>query len=210
MKQKMIGMIGALAVSAVLIQPNRTMAAKPASTVSLADMKAQLTLLQDNITSAVNALQQVKESAKSESDLKKAAAYFESRFKALESQVETVRKQAVVTKARSKEHYESWQKELTEVENPKIREKAQARFTESKKEFDKIIASAERTKEEALPFVSDVKDIVLYLDADLSEDAVDSLSSTIWKLGNRSRAVIGSIADLNEQIDRTIKSLPKK
>jgi hypothetical protein len=37
---------------------------KPASTVSLADMKAQLTLLQDNIASAVNALQQVKESAR--------------------------------------------------------------------------------------------------------------------------------------------------
>jgi hypothetical protein len=208
----MIGMICALAVGAALAQPNpaAAQAAKPTSTVSLADMKRQLTLLQDNIASVINVLQQVKESAKNPSALEKAAADFSNRFKALETQVETVRKQAVMSKARAKEHYDSWQKELTALQSPAIREKAQARFTESKEEFDRIIATAERAKEEALPFVSELKDIALYLDADLSQDAVRSLSNTIWKLGNRSRSVIGSLGDVIEQIDRTIKSLPKK
>jgi len=38
---------------------------------------------------------------------------------------------------------------------------------------------------------------------------VKSLSGTTWKLGNRSKSVVGSIRDVVEQIDRTIKSLPK-
>jgi hypothetical protein len=210
MKHKMISMICALAVGAAVAQPATAQSAKPASTVSLADLKSQLTLLQDSIASTVNVLQRVKESASNEAALKKAAADFASRFKTLEAQVEAVRKQAVVAKAQSNQHYDSWQKDLTAVQNPRIREKAQDRFAESKEEFAKIIATANEAKDKALPFVSELKDIVLYLEADLSEDAVKSLSNDIWKLGNRSKSVIGSIGDVNEQIDRTIKSLPKK
>lgn len=212
MKHKMMGTICALAAGAALLLPTAATAqgGKPASTVSLADMKNQLRILQDNITSAVNVLQQVSESAKNEAALTKAAADYANRFKTLDAQFETVRKQGVVAKARAKEHYDSWLKELTAVQDPKIREKAQTRFTASKQEFDKIIATAEKAKEDLLPFVAELKDIALYLDADLSADAVKSLSNTIWKLGNKSKSVIGSIEKVNAQIDRTIQSLPKK
>jgi hypothetical protein len=212
MKLKTTNLICALAIGATLTLPSdtRAQADKPSAPVSLSDLKNQLTLLQDNIKSAVNTLQQVKDSAKNPAALQKAAANFQGRFDSLEAQVEAVRKQAVQVKARSTAHYESWQKELTALQSTAIREKAQARFSESREEFDKIIATAEHAKEVALPFVSELKDIVLYLKADLSEDAVKSLSNTIWKIGNKSRSVIGSIADVNEQIDRTIKSLPQR
>jgi hypothetical protein len=202
----------ALALVATLMQSSlaQAQATKPASVVSLNDLKTQLTLLQQQVGATANSLQQLRDSAKSEAALSKAAADFQNRFRTLETQMETVRTQAVVVKARVKQHYDAWQSALIGMQNPGLREKAQDRFTESKEQFDKIIATAERAKEEALPFVSDAKDISVYLDTDLSQDAVKSLSNTIWKLGNRSKSVIRSIDDVTEQIDRTINSLPKK
>ena len=94
--------------------------------------------------------------------------------------------------------------------NAKLREKAQERLTESQKEFDKIVVQATAAKEQVLPFVSAVKDIVIYLGADQSEEAVKTLSGDIWKLSNRSKSVNSSIQDVIGQIDRTIKSLPQK
>lgn len=185
-------------------------AGPPGSVITLADLKHQLILLQDKVSTTTEALQQVKESAKSESSLSKAATEFHRRFAALEGQFSTVRTQAVVVKARAKEHYENWQKELSSVQNTDIREKAQKRYTASREEFDKIVAKAERAKEEALPFTSQLKDIAIYLDADLSEEAVKSLSNTIWKLNGEAKSLNGSISDVVDQIDRTIKSLPKK
>jgi hypothetical protein len=212
MRKTIRNVIGALALGTALLQPNLVAApnTKPASVISLGELKSQLMALQNQVSATVASLQQVKDSVKNEAALSKAAAEFQTRFNALEAQVGTVRKQAVVVKARAKEHFEFWHKDLTEMQNAKLREKAQERFTETQEQFDKIISTAQEAKEEALPFVSDLKDITLYLEADLSQDAVKSLSNTIWKLGNRSKSVIGSIGDVIEQIDRVIKSLPKK
>jgi hypothetical protein len=209
MKNFMAKLSSALVFGAALVQPLSLAAqnTKPSSVVSLADLKAQLTLLQSGISATMESLERVK--ASNDESLVRTAADFQNRFKQLELQVGTVRTQAVLVKARASEHYESWQKDLAGVQNPKIREKAQQRFTDSRKEFDKIVEKAEKAKEDALPLVSDLKDIVIYLQADLSGDAVKSLSNNIWKLGVRSKGVISKIGDVTEQIDRTIASLPK-
>jgi hypothetical protein len=212
MKIKIISTICILALGAALVQPNpaAAQASKPASTVSLADLKTQFAMLQTEITSAVEALNYVKDSAKKPAELSKAAGILNRSFDALQTRVNTLQTNAVSVKARVKEHYEAWSKQLTAMGNANLREKAQERLTESQKEYDKIVAQATEAKEQVLPFVSAVKDIVIYLGADLSEEAVKSLSSDIWKLGNRSKSVNSSIQDVVEQIDRTIKSLPQK
>ena len=156
----------------------------------------------------MSALESLK-AAQGESAFQKAAAGFAERYKALDTQAERIRRDAVVVKARAAQHYEHWQKEISEVQNPKIREKAQSRLTGARQQFDKIIASAQETKQLSGPFLADLKDIATYLEVDQSPEAVKSLSGTIWKLGNKSKSVIGSISDLTEQIDRTLKSMPK-
>ena len=199
-----------IAGSTVLLSPPAAAQAnKPASVVSLTDFKNQLSQLQTEITYTVGSLNAVKASAKKEADLTKAVAELNTRFAMLEKRVETLRTNAIMVKACVKEHYDGWSKELTSMQNASLREKAQDRLSRSQKEFDKIIAQATEAKAEVLPFVSEVKDIVIYLNADMSEQAVDSLSNTIWKLGNRSKSVNGSVGDVIEQIDATAKSLPQ-
>jgi cell division protein ZapA (FtsZ GTPase activity inhibitor) len=184
--------------------------AKPASVVSLADLKSQLSQVQTDIATAVSSLNAVKESAENEAALTKAAAEYDRCYGMLQTRVDTLRTNAVTIKATVKTTYEAWQKELTAMQSAALREKAQARFSESQKEFEKIIAKANEAKEKVLPFVSELKDINIFLAADLSDEAVKSLSNTIWKLGNSSKSVIGSIDEVKQQIDRTIKALPQK
>jgi archaellum component FlaC len=212
MKINISVLASALLFGALLLSPKQVTAqsSKPESVVSLTDFRNQLSQLQGDVSATVNSLNAVKGSAKNAADLTKASAELDSRFKTLEAHVETVRTNAILVKARVRAHYEAWSKELTAMQNASLREKAQDRLTRSQKEFDKISAEAADAKEEVLPFVSSVKDIVIYLNADLSEEAVNSLSGTIWKLNNKSKSVIGSIGDVIEEIDSTIKSLPQR
>lgn len=209
MRNKIPSLACVLALGTALLQPQLA-AGQDTKPVTLADMKSQLAMLQTRITAVVDGLEQVKASEKNDAALAKAIAEFQTRYAALEGQLGTVRTQAVVVKARANEQYETWQKDLATVQNPSIREKAQDRFAASKKEFDKIIEKAATAKEEAVPFVAQVKDISIYFQADPSSGAVKSLSSTIWKLGNKSKSVNDSVKDVIDQIERTIKSLPKK
>jgi hypothetical protein len=201
-----------LALGTTLSLPKDTLAQStpPTSVISLADLRNQLAKVQSEVSATVISLNSLKEAAKKPGELNAAATGFTTRFRTLESSVETTRKNAITVKARVKDHYDAWQKTLTEMQNAKLREKAQDRFTESQKQFGKIVAQATEAKDQVLPFVSDLKDVVIYLEADQSDEAVDSLSNTIWKLGNRSKSVNSSIGNVIEQIDRTIKSLPQK
>jgi hypothetical protein len=208
MKRKIVTIVSALLLGAALTLPAAADGERHMSVISLTDLKAQLVEVEKSVAGTMESLDAVKAAAK-DGGLEKAAADFQNRFTMLESQVSLVRTQAVMVKARANEHFEAWQKELATVQNPKIREKAQSRFSESRGQFDKIIQVAQSAKEEALPFVSDLKDIVIYLQADTSVDAVKSLSNSIWKLGNKSKTVRDRIDAVTEQIDRTIASLPK-
>lgn len=201
----------ALALAAVCLQMahGAEAPAKGSSTVSLAELKNQLVLLRANLSDTVGALGAVKASAEKSSELTKTATEFQTRFDALESQMATVREQAVTTRARLRQHYDAWEKELQAMQNPSIREKAQGRLSESKEQFGRIVEQANEAKSEVVPFVSELKDIVIYLKADTSEDAVKSLSGTIWKLNNKYKSVNGSIGDVIEEIDKTIKGMPK-
>jgi outer membrane murein-binding lipoprotein Lpp len=211
MKNRISILAGALAFGALLFQPlHAAESAKPASVVSLMDFRNQLNLLQGDIAGIVGSLNLVKSCATKQDELTKAVADLNSRFDRLQNRVETVRSNAVILKATVKAHYEAWAKELTSMQSASLREKAQDRLTRSEKEFEKISAQAAEAKEELLPFVSDIKDCVIYLNADTSDEAVNTLSNTIWKLGNRSRSVSGSITDVIEQIDATVKSLPQR
>lgn len=95
------------------------------------------------------------------------------------------------------------------MQNPKLREKAQERFANTTREFEKISEKVASAKEDFAPLAANLKDIHTYLQTDLSKDAVSSLSSSIWKMGNQARTVDGELAEICKQIERTINKLPE-
>lgn len=182
---------------------------KKTVTVDLKDLRKSLTELQARVADNASALEGVKAAHKSKGDLKAPYATFEQSFKRLESQTDAVRSQFTQIRARAEDHYKAWRDELSKMGNPKLREKAQNRFDDAKEEFDEIIVVAEEAKRNLEPYMADLRDVNQYLSADLSQDAVKSLSNTIWKLGNKSGSVIASIQHVNAQIGKALEVQPE-
>jgi len=182
---------------------------KPTVMVTLNQLNSEFHVLRENLSRAMGALDQVKSSANGDGDLTKTFAGYTSAYGDLEKQVTTMRQHGTAAKARAKEHWEAWQKELTEMQNPKLREKAQKRFTSTQSEFEKIVEKVGEAKEAFAPLAADLKDINTYLATDLSKDAVSSLSNTIWKMGGAAHTVDGRLADVCKQIEKTMNKLPQ-
>jgi chromosome segregation ATPase len=201
-----------IATAAMLaLQPMAAEKSAAAGSLSTIEkVRSDLVSLDSLVLATSDALQRVKDSAKNPGELKKALSNFDDQYSALEAKSENIRTAVVNMKARTKEYHEKWLKELENMQNPKLKEKATSRFTEVKEEFDKIMENGDEAKRAFVPYVADLKDVKTYLSADSTPDAVNSLSNTIWKLGNRSRSVSGGIRNVIEQIDRTLEKAPSK
>ena len=182
---------------------------KKTVTVDLKEIRQELTDLQGRITETMGALEEVKKAAKSKGDLKAPFSTFDKQYKELVAQIETVRGQSTLVRARADDHYRAWQDELSKMGNPKLREKALNRYDDAKEEFDEIIVIAQEVRRDLDPFMTDLRDVSSYLTTDLSADAVKSLSNTIWKLGNKSRSLIGGIQHVNSQIGKALDAQPE-
>src|SRR4051794_29039880 len=99
-------------------QQTRAADAKPTVSVTLSQLNAEFHTLRDNLASTMMALGEVKAAAANAGDLDKTFAGFSSAYGVMEAQVAKIREHGTATKARAKEHWEAWQKELTEMVNP--------------------------------------------------------------------------------------------
>ncbi len=176
--------------------------------IGMEKVKSGLVTLNELVLSTAATLQKVKEASQTPGELKGAISQFTQEFSSLEKQAENIRVDVVRMKALSKAHYDQWTKELDSMGNADLKKKASSRFDEVKEQFDKIMDSGEEAKRAFVPFVSDLKDIKTYLQADSTPAAAKSLSNTIWKLGLKSKTVSGEIKDVIEQIDRTLAKTP--
>jgi predicted nucleic acid-binding Zn-ribbon protein len=182
---------------------------KPTVKVSLSQLNTELRNLRENLSRTIAALENVKAAANKNADLSKPFDTFSKAWTEFDAQVTKVRQDGIATKARAKEHWEAWHTELVNMQNPKLRDKAEKRYASATKEFEKISEKVADAKQDFAPLEADLKDVHTYLQTDLSKDAVSSLSSTIWKMGNQAHTVDGELADISKQIERTLSKLPQ-
>lgn len=184
--------------------------AKPAAVVRLSQLDSDIGSLRSRLASTVAALEDVKAAAANNADLATPYRNFSDSLAGLEGQVALLRERGTAAKARAKEHWSAWQMELTSMQNPKLREKAQSRYTATVKEFQKIVERVDAAKEVCGPLMADMKDVDTYLKTDLSKDAVSSLSRNIWNMSLKAKKADARLADVSEQINRTIKKMPQQ
>jgi hypothetical protein len=206
-KSLLLGRVLSAGLALALLGAAQAQGKSPA--VDLVKLRKDLGELQAQVSETTSTLEALKKAAKENASLKAAHTAFASKFNQLESQINNVRTSGMLIRTRADDHYKSWQGEISKMGNPKLREKAMNRYAEAKEEFDEIIVIAEEAKRELAPFMADLKDVATYLKTDLSSDAVKSLSNAIWKLGNKSRAVVASIQHVSTQISRALEELPE-
>jgi uncharacterized coiled-coil DUF342 family protein len=178
--------------------------------VSLSQLNNEIVVLRNGLGNTMAALEELKAAAAKDSELTKPFTSFSDSYASLEAQTAKLREQGTALKARAQEHWTAWQTELSSMQNAKLREKAQSRYSATVKEFQKITEKVDTAKSTFAPLMADLKDVNTYLKTDLSKDAVSSLSGTIWKMGNAARSSESKLADVNEQIERVLKKMPEK
>ncbi len=192
---------------------SRTLAAEDAKqtvVVRLAQLDDEINTLRSRLTTTMAALEELKGVAAKNGELATPYKNFSEALDALQGQATLLRERGTAAKARAQEHWTAWQAELVSMQNPALREKAQARYAAAVKEFQKIVERVDVAKETFAPLMADLKDIDTYLKTDLSKDAVSSLSGTIWKMANAAKKTDSRLADVNEQIRYTIKKMPQR
>ena len=183
--------------------------AKPTVIVGLSQLNSEIAFLRSSLGSTVGALEEVKAAAGKNGELTKPYATYSDSVATLEAQVVKLRERGMALKARAKDHWTAWEAELNAMQNPKLREKAQRRYSDTVKEFQKIVEKVEDAKAVFAPLMADLKDVNTYLKTDLSKDAVSSLSGTIWNMNKTARSADSKLGQVNEQIARVIAKMPQ-
>lgn len=204
-----LALCGLIGVTAGIVPRVQAATTSQTVVVGLNQFHNELLTLRDHLSTTMSALESLKTAAANDGDLTKSYESFTKSYAALETQADKVRQHGLAAKARTKEHWDAWQKELTDIQNAKLREKAQNRFTATSKQFNRIVDKVAVAKEAFAPVMADLKDINTYFKADLSKDSVSSLSNTIWKMGGKARSADSKLLDVCEEIDRTVKKMPQ-
>jgi hypothetical protein len=182
---------------------------KPAIPVTLGQLNDEIQNLRASLSRTIAALDEVKATANKNRDLSIPFKTFDKSWTDFESQTQVVRQHGTAVRARTQEHWEAWHAEVTGMQNPKLRDKAQKRYAVASKEFEKVNDKVADAKEAFAPMAADLRDIHSYLQTDLTRDAVSSLSGSIWKIGAQARSVDGKLADLSKQIERAMNKMPQ-
>jgi hypothetical protein len=189
-----------------LVAQNAVAAENVVEEVSAVDeYKTELAGLKKLIFSANAVLQGMKDT-----DSLEMLKELRAEFALLNLKKEAARRRGISLEARAKEYYNGWLDQIEGIENKDMRKKAMKRYETVLSEYTKFVGLTEKGRKAFVPYVSDVQDIIIYLDADPSTKALKSLSNTIWKLDTRSKALLKQITGITRQLDIAKAAIPKK
>jgi hypothetical protein len=119
-----------------------------------------------------------------QSDIKKAFEVYTdnvSKMKAMEKQFT---RHADEMKIRGKEYFEEWQKEGSQYKNSQIRELSEQRRAELGEIYGRIAQNSIGVNEAMKAYMSDIKEIQLYLSNDLTAKGIETIAPTSRKVVN--------------------------
>jgi hypothetical protein len=139
--------------------------------------------------------------ATANTDPRKAYEQYKKDVANLESTAAKIRSRAQAMQASGQAYFAQWQQELSQVSNPDVRELAEKRKAKLQEAFDTIAETAKPLKEQFDPWMTDLKDLQLYLSNDLTVAGVNSAKSMFKKTAKKGVTVQESmdavLAELN-------------
>jgi len=131
-----------------------------------------------------------------QSDVMKAFNLYSSNVLKIESMEKDFAKHSNEMKARGKDYFEEWQKEDDEYNNPQIQDLSEQRRSELDETYGKIAENSIGVESAFKAYVSDVKEIQIYLSNDLTPKGIASiapLSQRVVKDGDDLRNAIKNV-----------------
>lgn len=185
MKDQNQGLISLTAVAmtatALLIGCGTTAGYKQADKTGagIAEFREEIVNANAAVNDTVKTLDQV--AATANTNPRDAFKQFSKSVANLESTAAKAKKRGEEVKARGREYFTQWEKQLAEVQNPEIRSLAIQQKAKLQTTFDDIRKYAEPLKAQFDPWLSDLKDLEKYLSNDLSISGVDAAKKLFAK-----------------------------
>ncbi|MDO9079959.1 MAG: DUF2959 family protein [Desulfuromonadales bacterium] len=116
-----------------------------------------------------------------QSDLKKSFTTYSDNVVALEKTGDKVLKYMAEMKVNTKEYFTEWSKEGDAYTNPRLRELSQERQNKLADIYAQVPAANEGVKESYLAYITDLKEIQMYLSNDLTPNGIASVTPIAQK-----------------------------
>jgi hypothetical protein len=139
--------------------------------------------------------------ATANTDPRKAFEQYSKDVANLESTAARIRKSAQDMKDQGQAYFDQWEQQMAQVNNPEIRSLAEERKAKLKETFESIKQYTEPLKAQFDPWMSDLKDLQLYLSNDLTIAGVEAAKGLFVKTQNGGlevqKSMDGLVAELN-------------
>jgi hypothetical protein len=139
---------------------------------------------------------------------------FDSSIPKIDSAAAKAKKRADDMRARGKEYFAKWEKDLAAVNDPEIRKLAEERRAKLQASFDKIKTSMEPARDQFNAWLAPLKDLQKYLGQDLTIGGIDAAKDLIAKTKSGGTEVQQSldkvIAELNTVVATITPAKAKK
>lgn len=119
--------------------------------------------------------------AQATTDPRKPFKAFEKSVSNIDSEAAKAKKRAEDMKARGKEFFDKWEKDLASVSDPDIRKLAEERKTKLQATFGNIRTTMDPAREQFNSWLANLKDLQKYLAQDLTISGVDAAKDLIAK-----------------------------
>jgi hypothetical protein len=151
------------------------------------------------VDSTMKALSDI--AATANTDPRKAYEQYSKEVANLESTAAKIRKRSQSMQAQGQAYFKQWEQEMAQVSNPDVRKLAEERKAKLQSTFESIRKFAEPLKAQFDPWMSDLKDLKVYLGNDLTIAGVDSAKSLFSKTTGEGlevqKAMDALVAELN-------------
>lgn len=135
-------------------------------------------------------------------EVKKAFDTYTENVSKMESLEKQFVKHADEMKSRGIEYFEEWQKDGNEYKNPRIQKLSEQRRNELGEIYGRIAENSIGVKEAFRAYVSDIKEIQIYLSNDLTSKGIEAIAPISRKVVRDGDQFSNSIKYLQTAIDR--------
>jgi len=178
----------------------------------IADFRDEIVDVKKAVDATISALDKIV--AQATVDPRKAFKEFDKSVPKIDGEAAKAKKRAEDMKARGKEYFDKWEKDLAGVNDPDIRKLAEERRNKLQATFAKIKTSMEPARDQFNSWLAQLKDLQKYLSQDLTIGGIDAAKELIGKSKKEGVAVQQMldtvIAELNTVVATITPAKAKK
>ena len=136
----------------------------------------------------------------SQADLKKPFKKFRDELEKLDKSADKVRKLATDMRAKNQEFFKVWEKELSNIQNPELQQKAGERRSQAVKQFEDLNPVFQSARESFVSLMASLEDIGNYLSLDLSPTGIAAISDMVTEAQKQNQFVDEGLAEIKKEL----------